>query len=369
MKRKAKLNVRKTKLKKVENEIQELEEEIERLKQKIKELKQSIKETKRKIEQREDLLTDRLRNLQRNGGSVKYLQVIMGASDFGDFISRTQAVSKIMDQDQAILREHLNDKMKLEKDKQELEDSKAQVEENKNQLSAQRDQLEGQKESLVADMRDLQGLESSLNDKLSEQNTLLANLQKKEEELHDHKMSIDEERANLASQKRAFDKLIDELEAQKRAEKKAAQSGGTVQQTTNVKNDSGFIRPTSGVLTSGFGGRWGDLHAGIDISRHGPGVAVKAAASGVVSRSYYSSSYGNVVFIVHMVNGQKYTTVYAHMRNRLVSEGQTVSQGQVVGHQGNTGRSYGQHLHFELHKGSWNMSKSNAVNPASYGIQ
>ncbi|WP_425388928.1 peptidoglycan DD-metalloendopeptidase family protein [Bacillus marinisedimentorum] len=126
-----------------------------------------------------------------------------------------------------------------------------------------------------------------------------------------------------------------------------------------------FIMPTQGVLTSDVGSRWNSYHAGIDISQHGT-VKVIAAASGVVERSYYSSSYGNVIFISHTINGQKYTTVYAHLRDRLVSEGQRVTQGQSIGHQGNTGNSNGQHLHFELHKGDWNQNKTNAVNPLDY---
>ena len=97
-------------------------------------------------------------------------------------------------------------------------------------------------------------------------------------------------------------------------------------------------------------------------------MPIKASAAGTVSRSYYSSSYGEVVFIKHNINGVQYETVYAHMRSesRTVSEGQTVKQGAIIGYMGSTGDSTGQHLHFELHKGSWNVSKSDAVNPLPY---
>ncbi len=126
-----------------------------------------------------------------------------------------------------------------------------------------------------------------------------------------------------------------------------------------------FIKPTKGVLTANVGDRWNSYHAGVDISRHGT-VKVAAAAGGVVERSYYSKSYGNVVFISHRINGKKYTTVYAHLRKRLVSTGQRVAQGQSIGYQGNSGNSTGQHLHFEVHKGNWNVNKTNAVNPMNY---
>ncbi|TLS36034.1 hypothetical protein FCL54_17555 [Pseudalkalibacillus caeni] len=132
-----------------------------------------------------------------------------------------------------------------------------------------------------------------------------------------------------------------------------------------LNKKSSFMKPTSGTLTAKTGMRWGSRHTGVDIAKAGT-VSVVAAASGTVERSYYSSTYGNVVFIAHSIGGQKYTTVYAHMRERKVSAGQRVSQGQLLGHQGNTGDSYGQHLHFELHKGSWNINKTNMVDPLDY---
>ncbi|KXG10678.1 Murein DD-endopeptidase MepM [Anoxybacillus sp. P3H1B] len=125
-----------------------------------------------------------------------------------------------------------------------------------------------------------------------------------------------------------------------------------------------FLMPTSGTITQGF--KAGE-HFGIDIANSAANVKVNAAANGVVSRSYYSSNgYGNVVFIQHNINGQTWETVYAHLSSRAVSVGATVSKGQFIGYMGNTGNSTGQHLHFEVHKGLWNDSKSNAVNPLEY---
>ena len=127
-----------------------------------------------------------------------------------------------------------------------------------------------------------------------------------------------------------------------------------------------FIKPTTGRLTSGFRGARSD-HNGVDWAQSGT-VRIVAAAAGTVSRSYVSTSYGEVVFIVHQLNGQTYETVYAHMRSgsRQVRVGDTVRQGQFIGYMGNTGDSTGQHLHFELHRGRWNLEKSNAVNPLNY---
>lgn len=132
-----------------------------------------------------------------------------------------------------------------------------------------------------------------------------------------------------------------------------------------------FIYPTKGKITSRFGkdilNGAARIHNGIDIAQSGTNDIV-AAASGTVTRSYLSSSYGECVFILHNIGGQQYETVYAHMRSgsRRVKVGETVHQGQVIGIMGNTGYSFGQHLHFELHKGRWNMEKSNAVDPLNF---
>ncbi|UAC47860.1 M23 family metallopeptidase [Bacillus aquiflavi] len=125
-----------------------------------------------------------------------------------------------------------------------------------------------------------------------------------------------------------------------------------------------FIRPAEGTITQYF--KKG-THNGIDIAKSGT-VPILAAALGTVTKSYNSDSYGEVVFIKHVINGVQYETVYAHMaeRSRTVSVGQNVSVGQRLGYMGSTGWWTGQHLHFEVHKPSWNSSKSYAVNPLDY---
>jgi hypothetical protein len=135
--------------------------------------------------------------------------------------------------------------------------------------------------------------------------------------------------------------------------------------TIKVEAQGLFIWPAEGQVTSGFRTVDRPDHHGIDIAKSGD-VPVVAAASGTVSKSYYSDSYGNVVFIRHTINGTQYETVYAHLRNRAVSEGQTVSQGQFIGYMGNTGQSSGQHLHFEIHKPYWTSDKRYAVDPLQY---
>jgi|GEM_PF-983831 len=103
--------------------------------------------------------------------------------------------------------------------------------------------------------------------------------------------------------------------------------------------------PTNGKFTSPFGQRWGRLHKGLDISNN-IGTKIYAAGNGVVVESKYSYSYGHYVLIQHK-NG--FVTRYAHMSKRLVKQGAEINQGDLIGLMGNTGTSYGSHLHYEIY--------------------
>jgi len=104
--------------------------------------------------------------------------------------------------------------------------------------------------------------------------------------------------------------------------------------------------------SSGFGVRndpfTGQLamHEGIDFSAES-GTPVISSADGVVIRSSWDASYGNVVEVRH---GEDYVTRYAHLRKRLVEEGDHVVRGGQLGELGTTGRSTGPHLHYEMFK-------------------
>jgi murein DD-endopeptidase MepM/ murein hydrolase activator NlpD len=119
-----------------------------------------------------------------------------------------------------------------------------------------------------------------------------------------------------------------------------------------------WIWPANGVITDVFGTRNGE-HKGIDIAAQA-GSPIYAVDEGMVSKSYYSDSYGHVVFVKHKNN---FETVYAHLKTRNVTEGKAVKQGEVIGTMGNTGDSSGVHLHFEIHEQEWTFAKQNARNP------
>ena len=113
--------------------------------------------------------------------------------------------------------------------------------------------------------------------------------------------------------------------------------------------DGGYSWPAKGLLSSGYGWRWGRLHKGIDIAAP-VGTPIFAAASGkVITAGWNSGGYGNLVKIKHLDGS---ITLYAHNNRILVSKGQRVNRGEQIAEMGNTGFSTGSHLHFEIHSGN-----------------
>ncbi|MDF0553572.1 peptidoglycan DD-metalloendopeptidase family protein [Kamptonema sp. UHCC 0994] len=120
----------------------------------------------------------------------------------------------------------------------------------------------------------------------------------------------------------------------------------------------GFIWPAKGVLSSGYGWRWGRMHKGIDIAGD-IGTPIVAADAGVVTYAAWNDGgYGYLVEVTHP-NGS--VTLYGHNNRILVQEGQRVAQGQQISEMGSTGFSTGPHLHFEIHP-----SGQGAVNPMAF---
>jgi len=164
------------------------------------------------------------------------------------------------------------------------------------------------------------------------------------------------------------------LEALKRQQQNRG-NGGNVGSSPSQNGGSGFIWPANGTLTSGFGPRDGSFHYGIDIA-NAEGTPVYAAADGQtfsvvngcpdasVNRSC-GGRFGNRVFITHVIDGKVFTTIYAHLSQVFVSNGQYVRKGQQIGTIGNTGDSYGSHLHFEVHPGGYDGHHT-ADNPLKF---
>lgn len=362
--------------------------EIDQTKVEIDELRKSIEELERKIAEREELLKERARAIQLSGGSVDYIDVLLGANSFVDFIDRFSAVNILIEADREIMREQAADKKLLAEQKAEVETKlaeqeakKAELVNLKNSLDAQKNEQAQLEKDLKAEQARLATEKSALEAEHNETMNISADLEKK----------IGAEQARLAEIARKAEeaRLAREAAARKaEAERQAAASAAAaskasaasapatapatqVTQASVASNvgSSTFILPSTGRFTSGFGGRdigaGAESHLGMDIA-NSPGTPVVAAASGMVSHAGNMGGYGNVVILTHSINGQTHSTVYGHMNSINVSVGQSVSQGQQVGGMGNTGRSTGTHLHFEIHVGPWNGARSNAVNPAPY---
>lgn len=134
-----------------------------------------------------------------------------------------------------------------------------------------------------------------------------------------------------------------------------------------------WASPASGTLSFQFGWRTHPItikgtqkqHRGLDIA-NSEGTPVAAAGSGVITQAGWHSSYGNMIMITHVLDGQAFTTVYAHLSVIRVKEGQQIRMGELIGNMGSTGLSTGPHLHFEFHEGYYSTSGPSAVNPLRY---
>lgn len=368
--------------------------EIDQTKVEIDELRKSIEELERKIAEREELLKERARAIQLSGGSVDYIDVLLGANSFVDFIDRFSAVNILIEADREIMREQAADKKLLAEQKAEVETKLAEQEAKKAELVTLKNSLDAQKNEqaqLEADLKAEQSRlakeKSTLESEHSETMNISADLEKKigAEQARLAEIARKAEEARLAREAAARKAEAERQAAASAAEAAAAAASKAsevsapaaapaAQEVTqaSVASNAGsstFILPSTGRFTSGFGGRdigaGAESHLGMDIA-NSPGTPIVAAASGMVSHAGSMGGYGNVVILTHSINGQTHSTVYAHMNSINVSVGQSVSQGQQVGGMGNTGRSTGTHLHFEIHVGPWNGARSNAVNPSPY---
>lgn len=365
-----------------EEEITNLEEEITNLGDQIDELDGDIDDLIERIKERDELLKNRLRSIQETGGQSHYIEVLFGSQSFSDFISRASAVNTIMDQDVKIMEEQEEDKASLEGKLEEVKDKKETVE-------ASKEEVEVQKEELTA-------LKATLDDQLDEKETLMAELEIEYEELDDYKLTLEEEQKIVQEQEASLKKAEEaavaekerlqqlakeeerkkkEAEAQKKKqqEQEAATPPNNDGNAPQTENAGTFMWPsTSTRVTSSFGPRVhpvtgvvGKMHHGIDLGvKQAP---VYASATGVVSSTRSMTGYGNTVILTHKIDGKTYTTLYAHLESISVSPGDVVKQGDHIATSGNSGgSSTGFHLHFEIHTGQWNASKSNATNPLSY---
>lgn len=348
-----------------EKNISNVLNEIKLTTDEIEKLKASIVELERKIEERDKLLKERIRAVQVSGGSVSYLDVLLGANSFVDFIDRFSAVNTLMEADRTILKEQADDKKQLEEERASLEKKLEEQEESKNKLVNLKASLDKQKAS-----------KGTLVDQLeAEQSKLLEQKQVMETEYEEVlNISADVQNKIVAEQKRQAErarKIAEEKKRKAAEERKRQQSSSGSSVAIPEVSSGAWTKPANGTFTSGYGYRMhpiygkGKMHYGVDFA-NSTGTPVVSAADGVVSYASPLSTYGNVIMVTHSIDGQTFTSLYAHLSKINVSVGQVVSKGEHIGAIGTTGNSTGPHLHFEIHIGNWEGMTANSVNPLRY---
>ena len=212
---------------------------------------------------------------------------------------------------------------------------------------------EDQEEKLyVANFQDAEDIVNELKQKDSNNKDKIGIVEKYDKEL--------KEFTNVET---AVSKLYQKKVVVQTAKYTAASASNYSKSSSNNKVDIGIslIKPVSGTITSRFGVNESirnHTHAGLDIGAP-KGTPIAAAASGTVTYSGNANDgYGYYVIISH---GNGVQTVYAHCSQLLVSKGQTVNQGDIIGKVGSTGNSTGNHLHFEVRKDGIKYNPQNYV--------
>jgi murein DD-endopeptidase MepM/ murein hydrolase activator NlpD len=199
-------------------------------------------------------------------------------------------------------------------------------------------------------------VEQKTAEKIAAQQALIAQQQALDEARADKQSVL----AGVREDRAHAEEDLDELQAAsaalaERLRNAASAGGGGGGSTGDGTSSSGFIWPVSGVVTSGFGWRWGRMHQGIDISAPA-GTTIRAVAAGTVIYAGWMGGYGNLTVVDH---GNGLATAYAHQSAIYVGGG-SVSQGTAIGAVGCTGSCTGNHLHFEV------RINGNAVDPMGY---
>lgn len=323
-------------------------ESIEDLNADIEQKQADIDQANADIEDQVDALCKRLRTIYM-AGSASDLEIILGAKDFSDLIDKMSLIKVLSNYDKEL-----------------IDEINVQLEE----ISEQKTALESDKEELEEKQLALEADQDEFNTLLEENDEILRNLYATSEDA-EHAL----EHAALQSEE-IEDQIASYYASLKQEETTPPSSSGggstptptptpsTTPSTTvsPTPSASGYTWPVPGFyyLSSEWNeDRYTYNHGAIDIAGGGiMGATVVSADGGTVISSYNGCAhnwgksgscgcgggYGNYVMIDH---GNGKMTVYAHLTNAVVSSGQSVSQGQVLGYVGSTGYSTGPHLHFE----------------------
>jgi murein DD-endopeptidase MepM/ murein hydrolase activator NlpD len=264
-------------------------------------------------------LEERLVELYQNEETDAF-EILLQVQSLADIVDQLEYLESIGRQDQA-----LTDQIRTLRD--EIRVKRADTRLTKVEVANETKALEQKTAEQVAARAELVAQQNALAAARANRRSMLASVRANRHKAQEDVQAMQAESARLAERIRAA----------------AASSGGGGGSSGSGLSSSGFIWPVSGVVTSGFGMRWGRMHEGIDIAAPS-GTGIRAAAAGRIIYTGYMGGYGNITIIDH---GNGLSTAYAHQSSIYVGGG-SVSQGTVIGTVGTTGNSTGPHLHFEV---------------------
>lgn len=297
-----------------------------------------LEQAEERVQTRDELLQSRMRLMYTNG-FVSYMDVLLSATSFTDFIDRFDALQSILSQDRDILAEQRAEKELVALKKVEVEKQFAEV-------KAIYVKLEQYEAHLVKKEQEKEVMIASYNSNIKQLNSKLQQIDSTLEELE----GISEEQEALLMELAA---KVSKLNAQKNSISNpysGGKLGMPIRDSYRVSSNFGTrVHPITGKKHT---------HTGIDFAAP-QGTDIYAAEDGVVLVAQTWSSYGNCVIIDH---GNGLWTLYGHIRNGgiKVEKGEKVKKGQKIAEVGSTGNSTGPHLHFEVRK------NQTPVNPSSY---
>ena len=306
---------------------------LARLEDRFEEQTRDLEHLKRQYTLAQRQLEGRLVELYQSEETDSF-GVLLQVQSLGDLIDQLEYFDSIGRQDRAITEEihRLKGEMRIARAETRL--TKVEVGNATDALAAKTAEQVAAREALVAQ-------QNAMATARAERQEMLAGVRE-----HRHEAEEDLDALQAASA---------QIAAQIRAAQAAASSGGGGGSSGSGTSSSGFVWPVNGVVTSGFGWRWGRMHEGIDISAPA-GTPIHAVASGTVIFAGWMGGYGNLVIVDH---GNGLATAYAHQSAIYVGGG-SVSQGQTLGAVGCTGSCTGNHLHFEV------RVNGSAVDPMGY---
>ena len=323
-----------------QRDYQAVANELKATEEKIAATQADLEKTRARLKVREGVFPKRVRDIYMHG-QLSYLDVVLGAKDFSDFSNRLELLRRIIDADITLISDIRKERAAIETAKQELETQRARQAELRDQAAAKRDEIESRRKEQQAILYQAQ------NDKAVA------------EQAYNEYQQSSQAIAEMLRQ-RAADRAAQAAAAA--AQASSGGGGGGSDYYQPVSGSGAMIWPVNGVVTSPYGYRTHPIfgttiyHSGIDIGVD-YGTPVHAADGGVVVEAGWISGYGYAVIIDH---GNGLSTLYGHNQELAVSEGQSVSQGQVIAYAGSTGNSTGPHVHFEV------RANGDPVDPSAY---